>query len=149
VLRPHLRRAVPPILGVLLLALATAAGSTAASSLVVFMTPSGNIGCQYLSASAGQPASLRCDIKSGLVPKPARPHNCPLAYGDSIGMNRTGKPYLVCHGDTVFEPRERVLGYGTSWSGGGFTCKSETTGLTCTNQNGHRFFLSRQSWRVS
>ena len=33
-----------------------------------------------------------------------------------------------------------------SWRG--ILCRSETTGLTCTNRAGHDFFLSRQSQRV-
>ena len=113
-----------------------------------FRTPSGNIGCGYGSADAGSPAFLRCDIRSGLKPKPARPRGCDLDYGDSYEMKKTGRPSVLCHGDTVFDPGARVLAYGTSWARDGFRCTSRTTGLRCTNSSGHGFFLSREHSQV-
>ena len=37
-----------------------------------------------------------------------------------------------------------VAGYGQSAQFGPITCQSERTGLTCRNQSGHGFFLSRR-----
>ncbi|MDQ2983832.1 MAG: hypothetical protein M3R70_07925 [Actinomycetota bacterium] len=120
-------------------------GASAAGSSVVisFRTPSGNIGCGYASGLGGPP-SLRCDIRSGLRPRPARPRGCvDLEWGDSFQMNRTGRAGVTCHGDTVIDPRARVLRYGSSWARDGFKCVSRTTGLRCRNRSGHGFFMSR------
>lgn len=124
--------------------------SVAASSpttVSFFQTPSRNIGCVYGSALSGQPAYLRCDVRSQLRnPVPRKPKACDLDYGDSIGMRKTGRPSLTCHGDTALDPRARVLAYGTTWSRDGFTCRSQTIGLRCSNSSGHGFFLSRERW---
>jgi hypothetical protein len=133
------------------LALALVAGSATATSraFVFFKSPSGNIGCAYNSAFADQPASLRCDIRSGLRnPTVRRPAGCRESYGDSLALRKTGRPWLVCHGDTVFDPAARVLAYGQVWSRGGFMCNSRTAGLRCTNRGGHGFFLSRERWSM-
>ena len=129
------------------LAGAPTAGATSLA-LVLFRTPSGNIGCLYSSASGGVPASLRCDIRSRLhSPPPRHPAGCNLDWGDSLALERTGRAVLVCHGDTVIDPRSRVLAYGTGWARDGFSCSSQTTGLRCTNSAGHGFFLSRERWQ--
>jgi hypothetical protein len=127
---------------VAIVAVAGTAGART-SRISFFRTPSGNIGC---IASTG-PTYLRCDIKSGLRPKPATPKDCRLAYGDSLGMSPTGRPILVCHGDTVFDPREPVLAYGKTFTFGPFRCTSQSAGLTCRNGAGHGWFLSRSSYR--
>jgi hypothetical protein len=111
---------------------------------VAFRTPSGNIGCIYSDG----PNYLRCDLRSGLNPRPRQPAGCQEAYGDSVSMNGTGRSHLVCHGDTALEPSARVVYYGNSIRVGPFTCKSRTTGLTCTNASGHGWFLSRESYRL-
>ncbi len=108
-----------------------------------FKTPSGNIGCVYTSA----PAELRCDIGSGLNPRPAQPASCDLDFGDSLVMPKFGRVGIGCHGDTARDPRAPILAYGRTWVRGGFSCTSRTTGLTCRNPGNHGFFLSRESWR--
>ena len=132
-----------PIL-LLLLALAVAAtsstGSARGTKFVAFKTPSGNIGCIYSSG----PDYLRCDIRSGLKPTPPHPQNCDLDFGDSVAINKAGRAYYVCHGDTVLDPSASVLRYGTTWRKNGFACTSQTSGLRCRNASGHGFFLSRQ-----
>jgi len=136
-----------PILFVLL-ALATAAVASAGSArdakFVAFKTPSGNIGCIYSSG----PDYLRCDIRSGLRPKPPQPQSCGEDYGDSVSMNRAGRPRLVCHGDTALDPRARTVAYGTSIVAGPFRCTSRMTGLTCQNASRDGWFLSRESYRL-
>jgi hypothetical protein len=134
-------------LGIVLLAfvfatLASAGART--SSIVYFRTPSGNIGCL---AGTG-PTYLRCDIKSGLKPRPPQPRDCRhLAFGDSVGMSATSRPIFICHGDTVFVPNAKVLAYGTAYTFGPFRCTSRPAGLTCRNAAGHGWFLSRGSYR--
>jgi len=124
---------------------AVPAGSAHAkgSAFVTFLTPSGNIGCGY-SSGAG-PRSLRCDIASGLKPRPARPKDCThLAWGDSYTMGVRGRAVLTCHGDTAIIKGSKVVAYGTTWSRGGFECSSRTSGLRCRNKSHHGWFLSRQ-----
>jgi hypothetical protein len=126
--------------------LAAGVGAAKQSGVGFFKTPSGNIGCVYASAAAGIAASLRCDIRSGLKPKPGRPKGCDLDYGDSLEILKTGRTTVVCHGDTALDPRAAVLGYGKVWHRDGFTCSSKAVGLRCSNASGHGFFLSRERW---
>jgi hypothetical protein len=122
---------------------ASSAASAGTSSIATFRTPSGNIGCVYSSAGNGLPASVRCDIRSLLKPKPAKPKNCHLDYGDSFTLLRTGRALVTCHGDTALDPHAPVLAYGKVWRRNGFTCTSKAAGLRCSNPSGHGFFLSR------
>ena len=112
------------------------------STIVSFVTPSGNIGCVYSSGIG--PRSLRCDIASGLKPRPSRPRSCSLDWGDSYTLNARGRAHLTCHGDTAILPGSKVLAYGTPWSRGGFVCLSRSTGLRCKNRGGRGFVLSRE-----
>jgi uncharacterized protein DUF6636 len=121
--------------------LALAAPASAAAVLIQFRTPSANIGCGY-SSGPGR-ASLRCDILSGLKPRPAKPHGCELDWGFGYALSPTGRAQTVCAGDTAVDRRARVLRYGQRWSRSGFTCVSSFAGLRCTNRSGHGFFLSR------
>jgi hypothetical protein len=131
------------LIGAVLAAVLAGSAHARSSAFVTFRTPSGNIGCGYSSAMG--PRSLRCDIASGLKPRPARPKGCVhLAWGDSYTMNVRGRPILTCHGDTVISNSSKVIAYGKTWGRGGFECTSRTTGLTCKNASHHGWFLSRQ-----
>ena len=110
-----------------------------AAAFVQFRTPSGNIGCAFNSL----PASLRCDILSGLKPRPPKPRGCDLDWGFGYTLGPTGRARVVCAGDTAVDRAAKVLRYGQRWSRGGFTCFSRVGGLRCTNRSGHGFFLSR------
>jgi hypothetical protein len=103
-----------------------------------FRTPSKNIYCGY-----GRPW-LRCDISSGLKPKPQKPAGCDFDWGQTYLLSATGRVRLGCVSDSVFSPTSRVLPYGSRWSRGGITCLSKATGLWCSNRVGHGFFMSRQ-----
>ena len=110
-----------------------------------FHTPSGNIGC--MAGNFEGTWELRCDISGGVQEwRGGRQQDCDLDSGDSIGLNATGRPYWVCHGDTVMGMGP-VLGYGRSWSAGPFTCTSARTGVTCRNRVGRGFSMSRQGYR--
>ena len=144
------RRHLAPVLmaraaAALLVATAALLAGTASASAAIdtFRTPSGNIGCVYDS----RPAYLRCDIRSGLRPAPARPKGCALDWGLSLNMGRTSRARTTCAGDTALDPRARVLRYGSTWRRGPFSCTSRTAGLTCRNAAGHGWFMSRQRWR--
>jgi uncharacterized protein DUF6636 len=110
-----------------------------------FQTPSKNIACQYFDID-GQNA-LRCDI-SQMNARPPRPADCELDWGEAFEMTAKGSAEPICHGDTVFDPQLPVLAYGEVWQRGGFTCRSEPTGLTCFNAMQHGFSLSRATQKV-
>jgi len=129
------------VLAVLVVALATAGAASAATS-ITFKTPTGNIGCAF-NSGGGLGPSLRCDIRSGIRPKPPRPRVCSHDWGFSYSMAPTGTARPLCVGDTVIRPTAKVLGYGKTWSRAGLTCTSRAAGLRCTNTSGHGFFLSR------
>lgn len=119
------------------------ADSATALRLAGFRTPSGNIVCLYVEGA------LRCDIRSGLVPKASRPPGCPVdidfGQGLDLGPRRAG---VVCAGDTALGEREPVLAYGRAWVRGSIKCRSRVAGLSCHNRRHHGFFLSRRAWRV-
>ena len=125
------------------LAAASAAAASSRSSVVLFRTPSGNIGCVYASG-LGAPTTLRCDIRSRLKPLPPKPRGCVLDWGDSFQLQATGRAIVTCHGDTAIDPASRVLRYGATWTRAGFSCVSLVRGLRCRNASDHGFFLSRQ-----
>jgi hypothetical protein len=122
-------------------AAAFAPQSQEASAFETFQLPSRNIGCTYERASR----VLRCDILSGLQPEPRRP--CELDW-TGITLTARGRAVPQCAGDTAYDQRARVLGYGSSWRRGEISCRSSRDGLRCTNRRGRGFFLSRLRWRV-
>jgi hypothetical protein len=109
-----------------------------------FATPSGNIIC---FASAAQSGFVECEIKSGLVPPPPR-DGCDLDQpGLSLSSSGPAKP--TCRSDPSpawFDKQIPILAYGTTWAGFGVNCLSESTGLRCTNRDGHGFLLAREQW---
>jgi hypothetical protein len=111
----------------LLLALAFGIISTTAnaqSGATGFQSPSKNIACQYFDYDKQK--ILRCDL-AAMETKPRRPTDCELDYG----------------GDTVMDKSLPTLAYGEVWQRGGFTCKSEQTGVTCFNADRRGFSLAR------
>ena len=119
-----------------------------------FETPSGNILCAY---SVGQSNSIvGCVIRSGWNPPlPRRGPGCSRSYFvDLLTTGRVRPGGSVCKGEDDPEgpyigiENAWVLSYGRTWSGVGIRCTSAATGLTCRNQSGHGFFLSRERWRA-
>ncbi len=105
-----------------------------------FLTPSKNIACQFFTDN-GQ-GVLRCDIMN-MDARPRRPADCELDYGHAFEMSAKGAAGRICAGDTVMDPSLPVLVYGEVWQRGGFTCRSEQTGLTCFNAMQRGFSLAR------
>jgi hypothetical protein len=135
------------VVGGIVMAFAT--GSALASpsaTLKGFQMPSRNIVCGGVN---GSKAWLRCDINSGLKPKPARPKGCEFDYGGTLTLSAKGRTKIGCVSDVVLPnpAKARVLAYGKVWRHGPFRCKSARKGLTCRNKAGHGFFLSRESWK--
>lgn len=107
-----------------------------------FKSPSGNIACMY-SADEGVVA-LRCDIGETSNAQPKPPADCDLDWGNAFEMlakSRHGQ--RICHGDTVLDPGLPVLDYGRTFTRGPFACKSDRSGVTCSNAHGAGFSLSR------
>ena len=110
---------------------------------VQFRTPSANIGCVYSSEPGLGGPFLRCDILSGLKPKPRKPRGCELDWAFGFQLSARGRAQTVCAGDTAVDRRAKTLRYGHAWTRGGFVCTSRLTGLRCKNRSGHGFVLSR------
>ena len=128
---------------------ALAAGEAQAQGFLGAQTPSHNIFCQASPPDQDTPtAELRCDIQQTSNRAPKAPKSCPLSWGDAFVLRPTGRATLLCHGDTVANRDDPVIAYGTQWRAYGFTCTSQTTGITCVNAQGHGFSLSRASQRV-
>ena len=116
--------------------------ASAGAGIVTFRTPSRNVYCA--ETGNGRAATLRCDIRSGVRPLPAKPASCDFDWGGGFAIARTGRARITCVSDSVYVASARVLRYGTTWRRDGFACLSRRTGLRCRNASGHGFFLSRQ-----
>lgn len=114
--------------------------SARSTSFVFFQTPSHNIGCAYSTS----PENLRCDIRTGLKPPPAKPRGCMNDWTFGYELSGRGAARTVCAGDTVFSPGARVLKYDTPWMRGSFSCLAQTSGFYCTNKASKGFWLSRK-----
>ncbi len=134
------------------LAFASIIAKAGDTTLIGFRTPSGNIHCQYYDGSMDEPPaapSLRCDMQTIDGPLPAKPKFCDGEWGRSFNVSSTDiTGHLICIGDTVYNESNPVLQYGQTWQQGGFTCTSETSGLTCFNAKRHGFKLSKASRTV-
>ena len=125
-------------LAVILIGLATPA---LAQDLLFFHAPSGNIHCLI---ATGDGAEARCDIVQLTTTIPPRPADCDLDYGHAFTIGPTDtKGLRACVGDTVADPEGMTLAYGDRIDLGGFTCRSEATGMTCQNALGHGFTLAK------
>jgi hypothetical protein len=127
------------------LALVSFAGASraATSGADTFRLPSGKIYCAYEHYSFA-PKDLRCEIRTGVKPLPPKPSWCDVDWGAGYAMRQIGFAHVLCVGDTIYDPKAKVLAYWTTWTGGGFSCTSRAAGLRCTNPRGHGFFLSKE-----
>ena len=128
---------------VVLLSLGTGAAALAQAARH-FQSPTGNIHCMI---ATGDWTGARCDPGDAVVTY-ARPADCDLDWGQAFEVGARGPGYPVCAGDTVASPDSPVLPYGGAVALGGITCRSERTGMTCTNRAGHGFSVARRTQRV-
>ena len=131
-------RISPKLVALLFLIVSNVANAQTAQT--GFQSPSKNIACQYFDYDKRN--ILRCDI-AAMETRPRRPADCELDYGGAFEMNAKGPAARICHGDTVMDKSLPVLAYGEVWQRGGFTCKSEQTGVTCFNADRRGFSLAR------
>ena len=113
---------------------------------IFFQTPSGNISCVIWT---GDDASLRCDIGQMTPTYTRRPADCDLDWGQAFGITADGSSgELICYGDAVVGQNMFTLNYGDNIDQAGLRCMSEKRGLTCKNERGHGFFLSKARQEV-
>ena len=108
-----------------------------------FATPSKNIECWV-----GEEATfsdIHCTIYQKTAQPPvARPFGCAQSWGHTYRMNDRGYVEMTCESVAAAgRGAQSVAEYGVTGRFGGFTCRSERTGLECRNLDGHGFFLSR------
>jgi hypothetical protein len=123
-----------------LLSLIASGTASAQSGSVGFVSPSKNIACAYFDYDNQN--TLRCDIMEATVTA-RRPADCDLEWGKAFEMRSKGGAMRLCYGDTVMDPKMPVLAYGDVWQRGGFTCKSEQSGVTCFNADRRGFSIAR------
>ena len=132
--------------GLFLMIMALCAAPAAAQE---FRSPSGNISCYYYGPERSAPNyALRCDITNHQPSWTEPPADCDLDWDGILFLEETGPGRRGCAGDIGASPRAPVLDYGRQISAGGITCRSERTGVTCTNRDGHGIFLSRRQQRI-
>lgn len=121
----------------------TTTGGGPTVALRSFQSPSGNIGC------AISPKAARCDISEKQWKAP-RPADCPtqVDFGQGLTLPADGAATIVCAGDTVLNPSAPVLEYGSSSRIGAITCTSQQSGMSCANESGGAFTLSRESYSL-
>lgn len=125
---------------------------------VMFTSPSGNIRCA-MTASAGEPASVACQLENITYTVPAGASHddngapCPGNSGSGRDVRLVaGAPgYVRCSyaalggGMTVWP----TLAYGQSQTLGGITCDSTPIAVICTDTASQHFFrISRDAYEV-
>ena len=126
------------------------------SSDNTFKSPSGNIACAFGGDGSEKfPSDVRCDIyqftPSNQVPAelkndPIFPCSSPKEMRSFHVSTANQTAGMNCPSDALDD--SKILAYGQSISNRGITCKSEQTGMTCTNNSGHGFSLSKAQQRV-
>jgi len=131
-----------------------------AQELFFFSAPSKNINCVYDSGSpATGKASLRCDLGQftpslKTVPPQSKEDieifgRCTLPKMRAFVIEKDARATATyCPTDAPISAEQTILGYGSRIERGGFSCASETSGMTCQNNLGHGFSLSRNLQRV-
>ena len=108
-------------------AVALSTAPAAAAEVVGFTSPSGNVGCILTDDM------VRCDIAERIGRLRRGPPSCPdfTDYGQGLMLAPTGTARFVCAGDTALGSGP-VLAYGEYRAGGGMSCRSETSGMRCS-----------------
>ncbi len=121
-------------------ALAHIDAATRTRTLKKFYTPSGNIYCNV--GLKGYPRG--CEINAGAVHDPDACAGNPQTKDVGRLEFHGNRVVPVCNTDTIRTPRTKVLAYGQATTAGGFTCLSETIGVTCISlKRTLGFFLHR------
>lgn len=133
--------------------------SASAKGEVVFVTPSKNILCEYFPKTNRYSAYVMCGFSKidYFSLRDLQRESCPAdTFGRDVeaynfALEGNGKGYIACANDVWWNTnlKKNVLSYGKSISlGKDFVCTSRSSGLTCTNNVGNGFFMSRQKQKV-
>ena len=110
-----------------------------------FQTPSGNIYCNGYGDN-GNGGDISCKIveRSGEFAQ-RKPNSCTGYWGHEYHLEGNGRATMSCDNTKPSRVGYTALApYGETGEFEDITCTSEKTGFTCTNNDGHGFFLSRQ-----
>lgn len=111
-----------------------------------FETPSGNITCFLLWY--GRYRRVECGVREKEFADPPRPADCGFDWVPQFTLGEDSS-YGACRSDANGNPTNTVLRYGGTALNGPLTCKSETTGLSCANNDtDHGFTISRATYRI-
>ncbi len=116
-----------------------------------FISPSGNILCYPRSWQQDAGAEgVTCLIFETKWQAPRAVPGCDVDETNmfSIGLSGPARGELTCHGDIFWPYTQRVLEYGHQAEIEGVTCRSESSGMRCENQEGYYFLLSRQGYET-
>jgi len=121
---------------------AIGAAGSAQAKLVMFSSPSGNIGCVG-ETTRGTTNFVRCDIRTRTWSPPAKPASCELDWGQGVELGPLRRARWICAGDTALGATLK-LKYGASKQIGAIRCTSLRSGMRCMNRHGFGFKMSRQ-----
>ena len=120
-----------------------------------FRLPSGNIGCVAFASPDFN--VVTCEARHHAWSLPPKPAGCDFEWVAYLEVRATGDGALgICTSNPlvgdVHTPGLPFIGVmvpgGSSIRAGAILCRSENRGLTCTNPEGHGFFLSRERARA-
>ncbi len=107
---------------------------SAAAAFRQFRSPSGKLGCAFLSDSK-TPPQVRCDWRG--------------ANDTAVTVAERGRAKRIHVTDTVLDPNARVLAYGHTTAFHRLRCTSRRTGITCrSTRSGHGFTVSVSRQRL-
>ena len=115
----------------------------AATTTSQFYSPSHNIAC-----SLGPEGAICDTLERSWTPSVPKPPSCDFDWGPRVGVGESGPGEFVCASDSLHGGSYRALPYGSELKRGGITCASEEAGVTCVNEGGGGFFVSKQTARL-
>ena len=116
--------------------------SLAEDQFLTFKSPSGNILCSMMG---GDEPGVRCDMLSLTQTYTKQPVGCEFEWGHSFYVGAyDAEGELACVNDAIgAKAHTPVLPYDARLDYAGITCLSERAGVTCGNEEGHGFSLSK------
>jgi hypothetical protein len=130
------------------------AGPAHAETYDYFQSPSGNIGCEMMSAVDGT-GSVVCKLKDHTWVAPLTSGGDCEYSGSDLKLFQGDAPCAGVWPSQIFllqQPQYgglQTLAYGQTRSIGAITCASEPSGVTCTDSStGHFFRVSRDSYEL-
>ncbi len=120
----------------------------------VFATPSGNILCGGGSLKKADTTLYQNDLYCFVYRNKNTPKRClKQGVGLDFTLNAAGGAKQHCAGfefppENEGREKTRILQYGETVAGKGWSCTGETVGLTCRNAGGHGFTLNSSRYRL-